>query len=252
MFSDNLSKKFIQERVPENYIIETEKKVTSTNLIMKEKALNGAEEFSVLIASEQTEGRGRLGRKFHSPKGTGVYMSILLARKKEANPLFVTVDAAVCVARVLERVTGEQTFIKWVNDIYINGRKVCGILAEGIEDKVVLGIGINVFSPKGGFPEEIRDRAGALFEERQKYVKEKVVTELLNELYSIILNPNRNELLAEYKRRSMVVGKDILILQNEEEIPATAIDINDDYSLAVKKENGEVADLSTGDVSIKI
>lgn len=252
MFSDNLSKKFIQERVPENYIIETEKKVTSTNLIMKEKALNGAEEFSVLIASEQTEGRGRLGRKFHSPKGTGVYMSILLARKKEANPLFVTVDAAVCVARVLERVTGEQTFIKWVNDIYINGRKVCGILAEGIEDKVVLGIGINVFSPKGGFPEEIRDRAGALFEERQKYVKEKVVTELLNELYSIILNPNRNELMAEYKRRSMVVGKDILILQNEEEIPATAIDINDDYSLAVKKENGEVADLSTGDVSIKI
>lgn len=252
MFSDNLSKKFIQERVPENYIIETEKKVTSTNLIMKEKALNGAEEFSVLIASEQTEGRGRLGRKFHSPKGTGVYMSILLARKKEANPLFVTVDAAVCVARVLERVTGEQTFIKWVNDIYINGRKVCGILAEGIEDKVVLGIGINVFSPKGGFPEEIRDRAGALFEERQKYIKEKVVTELLNELYSIILNPNRNELMAEYKRRSMVVGKDILILQNEEEIPATAIDINDDYSLAVKKENGEVADLSTGDVSIKI
>lgn len=244
--------KFIKERIPENYIIELKRKVTSTNLIMKEKAQKGADEFSVLIANEQTAGRGRLGRTFHSPRGTGIYMSILLAPEKDRNPLLITVDTAVCVARVLEKITGEKALIKWVNDIYIKGRKVCGILAERVENKIVLGIGINVFSPKGGFPEDIKDRAGALFEIKERYIKEKVITEFLNEFYNIYMNPVRDELLAEYINRSMVTGKNILILRNGGEEEAVAIDINDDYSLMVKKENGEIENLSTGDVSIKI
>ncbi len=252
MFSNNLSKKFIKYRVSENYIIELKRKVTSTNLLMKEKAQTGAEEFSVLIASEQTAGRGRLGRTFHSPKGTGIYMSILLAPEKGRNPLLITVDTAVCVARVLEKITGEKALIKWVNDIYINGRKVCGILAEGVGDKMVLGIGINVFSPKGGFPDDIKNRAGALFETKERYIKEQVITELLNEFHRIYMNPVRDELLEEYKKRSMVTGKNILILRNGGEEEAVAVDINDDYSLMVKKENGEIENLSTGDVSIKI
>ena len=250
MFSDNLSKKFIKDRIPPNYIIELKRKVSSTNLIMKEKAQTGVAEFSVLIASEQTAGRGRLGRTFHSPKGTGIYMSILLTPEKERNPLLITVDTAVCVARVLENLTGEKALIKWVNDIYIKGKKVCGILAERLEDKIVLGIGINVFSPKGGFPDDIKDRAGALFEKKERYIKEKVITELLNEFYNIYMNPIRDELLAEYKNRSMVTGKNILILRNGGEEEAVAIDINDDYSLMVKKENGEIENLGTGDVSI--
>lgn len=252
MFSDNLSKKLIKDRIPENYIIELKRKVSSTNLIMKEKAQTGAEEFSVLIASEQTAGRGRLGRTFHSPKGTGIYMSVLLAPEKDRNPLLITVDTAVCVARVLEKLTGDKALIKWVNDIYIKGRKVCGILAERVGDKIVLGIGINVFSPKRGFPDDIKDRAGALFEVKERYIKEKVITELLNEFYNIYMNPVREELLAEYKSRSMVTGKNILILRNDGKEEAVAIDINDDYSLMVKKENGETENLNTGDVSIKI
>lgn len=252
MFSTNLSKKIIKDRISENYIIELKKKVTSTNLIMKEKAQTGAEEFSVLIASEQTAGRGRLGRSFHSPKGTGIYMSILLVPEKDRNPLLITVDTAVCVARVLERITGKKALIKWVNDIYINGRKVCGILAERVEDRIVLGIGINVFLPKGGFPDDIKDRAGALFQTKKRFIKEKVITELLNEFHHIYMNPIRGELLAEYKSRSIVTGKNILILRNCGEEEAVAIDINDDYSLIVKKENGEIENLSTGDVTIKI
>ncbi len=252
MFSVNLSKKFIKDRIPEDYIIELKRKVSSTNLIMKGKAQTSAEEFSVLIASEQTAGRGRLGRTFHSPKGTGIYMSILLSSEKDRNPLLITVDTAVCVARVLEKITGEKALIKWVNDIYIKGRKVCGILAEGAGERIVLGIGINVFSPKGGFPDDIKDRAGALFETKERYIKEKVIAELLNEFYNIYMNPIRDELLAEYKSRSMVMGKNILILRNGGEEAAVAVDINEDYSLVVKKENGEIENLSTGDVSIKI
>ena len=252
MFSNNLSKKIIKDHIPENYTIVLKRKVTSTNLIMKEKAQTGAEEFSVLIAGEQTAGRGRLGRTFHSPKGTGIYMSILLTPEKDRNPLLITVDTAVCVARVLEKITGKKALIKWVNDIYIKGRKGCGILAGRGEGKMVLGIGRNVFAPKDGFPEDIKDRAGALFEAKGRYIKEKVITELLNEFYNIYMNPVREELLEEYKSRSMVMGKNILILRNGGEEEALALDINDDYSLMVKKENGEIENLSTGDVSIKI
>lgn len=252
MFSERLSKKIIKDRIPKNYMIEIKRKVTSTNLLMKEKAQTGAEEFSVLIASEQTSGRGRLGRTFHSPKGTGIYMSILLTPEKDRNPLLITVDTAVCVARVLEKITKKKALIKWVNDIYINGKKVCGILAERVEDRIVLGIGINVFLPKGGFPDDIKDRAGALFQTKKRFIKEKIITELLNEFYHIYMNPIRGELLAEYKNRSMVTGKELLILRNGEEEQAVAIAINDDYSLLVKKENGETENLNTGDVSIKI
>jgi len=252
MFLNNLSEKYIKDRIPETFAIEIRNKVTSTNLIMKEKAQEEAVDFSVLIASEQTAGRGRLGKSFHSPGRTGIYMSILFTMKKDSNPLLVTVDAAVCVARTLERITGEKAFIKWVNDIYIKGKKVCGILAERVENRIVLGIGINVFRPKGGFPDDIKDKAGVLFERKKRRIREQVITELINSFYTIYENPVRDELLAEYKKRSIVVGKNVKVLRNGGEEPAIAISINDDYSLLVKKENGEFENLNSGDVSIKI
>ena len=252
MLFKKLSKKYIKTNIPENYIIKTKNKVSSTNLLMKKKALAGETEFSVLIANEQTKGRGRLGKSFHSPKGTGVYMSILLELKKGKNPLLITVDAAVCIAEALEKITGEKAFIKWVNDIYIKNRKVCGILAERVEDKVVLGIGINVFAPQNGFPDDIKDKAGYLFESKKNLMKEKVISEILSAVHEVYLNPNREELYNKYKDRSMLLDKDIIILKNDTEEPATAIDLDKDYSLVVKKENGEVKKLSTGDVSIRI
>lgn len=252
MFSDKISKTFIKKHIPEAYRLRVEKKVSSTNLLMKEMAKKGAEEFSVLAASSQTAGRGRLGRSFYSPGGTGIYMSVLLFPGKDRNPLLITVDAAVCVARVLERITGEKALVKWVNDIYIKEKKVCGILAEAVDDKVVLGIGINVTPPKKGFPDDIKDRAGALFEKKTKKIRERIISELLCELYSIYTSPEREELYNEYNSRSMIKGKDILILRNGGEEPAVALGIDIDYSLIVKKENGETEKISTGDVSIKI
>ena len=179
-------------------------------------------------------------------------MSVLLFPGKDRNPLLITVDAAVCVARVLERITGEKALVKWVNDIYIKEKKVCGILAEAVDDKVVLGIGINVTPPKKGFPDDIKDRAGALFEKKTKKIRERIISELLCELYSIYTSPEREELYNEYNSRSMIKGKDILILRNGGEEPAVALGIDIDYSLIVKKENGETEKISTGDVSIKI
>ena len=260
MFSGRkLSKKIIKKLTKEQsffpYNIEIRDEVTSTNTIMKDEALKGREGFSVLIASRQSGGKGRMGRSFYSPGKTGIYMSILLRPDKNTNPLHITTDAAVCCARVFERMTGERAEIKWVNDIYMRGRKVCGILTEsslGDNGYAVLGIGINVISPQKGFPEDIKDRAGAVFEKKSVSLREKVVSEILCEFIKIYKDSDRALLLEEYRDRSMIKGKEILILKGDSEENATAIDIADDYSLIVKKENGETEKLNSGDVSIKI
>ena len=253
LFLNGISKKYIKKALSDSaYDIEVKRSVSSTNTLMKERAHNSAKEFSVLIASMQTGGRGRMGRTFHSPHGTGIYMSILLKNREGRSPLLITTDAAVCVARVLEKMSKEKAEIKWVNDIYMRGKKVCGILTEGVGEYAVVGIGINVLPPKKGFPKDIKDIAGAVFERKKPYLREKVIIKLLREFMNVYEKPEREKILSEYKERSMVLGKEIFILKNGNSEPATAVDITDDYSLVVKKENGEISYLNSGDVSIKI
>ena len=143
-------------------------KTVSTNEEIKLIAESG-EEFTVAVAREQTGGKGRMGRKFESPVG-GLYFSVLLKPRFSAETcLKITTAAAVAMARAIEKVCGKSAEIKWVNDIYIKQKKVCGILTEGVFDAenghikyAVLGVGVNVATPKGGFPEEIRETAGVL------------------------------------------------------------------------------------------
>lgn len=218
---------------------------------MKEAAQNGEEEFSVIIAEEQTGGRGRVGRSFYSPKNSGIYMSILYRPRIDKNALLITTDAAVCCSRVFEKMTGKETKIKWVNDIYMNDRKVCGILTEGCggaNPYAVLGIGINVFPPKKGFPQDIKDRAGAVFEKRSHKLREKIIVALLKEFINI---GDRENFFDEYKKRQLVLGKEIEIIKNDTVEKAVVLDLNPDYSLLVQKENEERENLFTGDVSIK-
>ncbi len=244
-----ISKKYIKENLKDTpYKIEVKNSVTSTNTIMKERAKKGDCDYSVLIASKQTAGRGRMGRNFYSPQKSGLYMSVTLKLKAGENPLLITTDAAVCAARVLEKMSGKEALIKWVNDIYIDSRKVCGILTEGVGEYAVLGIGINIFPPKGGFPEDIKDKAGAVFEKKLPHIREYVAINFLREFFSVYQKQERATMLSEYKTRSMILGREILILNTNEK--ATALDIADDYSLVVKKENGETVSLSSGDVSI--
>ena len=135
----------------------------STNDTVKALAAEGAPEGVVVLAEAQTAGKGRMRRQFFSPDGTGIYMSILLRPKLAAeDALFITTAAAAAVADAIEAATGENAGIKWVNDVYLRGLKVCGILTEGalgLEEGnleyAVLGIGINAIAPQNGFPEEI-------------------------------------------------------------------------------------------------
>ncbi len=233
------------------YKVDVRDSVSSTNLIMKEEAKNGKESYSVLIAAHQTNGRGRMGRSFYSPDDSGLYMSVLLRPDTPQTALHITTDAAAAVAAALEKLSGETAQIKWVNDIYMRGRKVCGILAESSlsDGYIVLGIGVNVLSPKAGFPDDIKMRAGSVFAENAENLREKVSVEILKELYK---KRNNDETLFEYRRRSIITGKEIDIIKNGTAERAFVLGINDDYSLNVRKEDGSEEKLLSGDVSIRI
>ena len=152
--------------------IELRKSVTSTNTLLKELAdvAEAAAPWKVMIAEEQTAGRGRMGRSFESPEGTGIYLSILMKPHIPAEKAVrITTAAAVAACRAIEECTAETPSIKWVNDVYVRGKKVCGILTEGSADPAtgllnwaVMGIGFNVYKPQNGFSDAIKDVAGPI------------------------------------------------------------------------------------------
>jgi BirA family biotin operon repressor/biotin-[acetyl-CoA-carboxylase] ligase len=193
-----------------------------------------------------------MGRSFFSPDGSGIYMSVILKPDEDANHLRITTDAAVACARAIEKVSGKQTGIKWVNDIYIDGRKVCGILAEaslGENSFVILGIGVNVFCPENGFPDDIKMRAGYVFDKKTPFMREKIAVEILKEL---IKKSDKKSTVDEYRSRSIIVGKKIDIIKGNTMERGTVLAINDDYSLKVIKDDEKIENISSGDVSIRI
>jgi len=241
--------------------LEVHKSVTSTNTLLKEAAAGGASEGTVLIAEEQTGGRGRMGRNFYSPAKTGIYMSILLRPKLTADDaLFITTSAAVAVARAIEKTTGYDAKIKWVNDIYCNGKKVCGILTEaGVDfeggglEYCIVGIGLNVARPLDDFPAELKDIAAGIFE-TGKYSSElrsKLIAEILNQFWNYYSEFSEKAFLEEYRKRSLLIGREIHVVTGDKLLNATAMDIDENARLIVKLPDGEIKALSSGEVSVR-
>lgn len=245
----------------ENIQTEYRDSVTSTNTLLKKMAENGEKEGYVLIAGEQTAGRGRLGRSFSSQNKTGVYFSILLRPDmKPSESLLITTCAAVAVAKAIEKNTGKMTSIKWVNDIYMHDRKVCGILTEASFDLesgklsyAVLGIGINMYFPGNSLPEEIKDIAGAVFDEKPDGdTVSKIVADVINiffEEYKVLVGKH---FLFDYCSRSYLDGKDINVIKPDGTKEAVALDIDNDFRLHVKYPDGSEEYLSSGEVSTKV
>lgn len=237
------------------------KSVTSTNTLLKELAGEGEKEGKVLIAEEQTGGRGRLGRKFYSPAKTGIYMSILLRPKLTVDDaLFITTSAAAAVAEAIESVTGCEASIKWVNDIYCNGKKVCGILTEaGVDfeggglEYCIVGIGINVARPLEDFPEELKDIADGIFETRlySSDLRSRLAAEILNRFWGYYKEFHNKNFIKEYRERSFLIGREISVLMGDKQEKATALDIDERARLIVKLTNGEIKALSSGEVSVR-
>ena len=238
--------------------------VTSTNTLLKEKAAAGAREGTVIIANSQTGGKGRLGRSFYSPRNTGLYISILL-RPSDLPPqkaLKITTMAAVSACHAIESVLSgdDAPQIKWVNDIFYHGKKVVGILTEasvsmenGNLEYAVLGIGFNVYAPEGGFPEELKDIAGAILPERQPDAKNKIAAEFLNHFFRTFTAQDHGNYEEEYKRRSLVLGKDVNVISTGSGSTrrAKVLDITSDCNLLVEYEDGTTSVLSSGEVSIR-
>ena len=240
--------------------IEVYKTVTSTNDLAKQYALDLKPEGTVIVAREQTAGRGRKGRSFYSPSSTGVYISVLLRPELTAEKtLYITTAAAVAVAKAIEKISGKEAKIKWVNDIFVDGKKVCGILTEGAIDfetgkmqYAVLGIGVNIKKPENDFPSEIQNIAGSVFDTTDKEVSSIIVAEILNNFMNYYKNLASKPFYEEYKKRMFLIGKHLTVYSGKDSYPAVAIDLDKELSLIVKDENGNIKKLNTGEVSIKI
>ncbi|MGN0166384.1 MAG: biotin--[acetyl-CoA-carboxylase] ligase [Lachnospiraceae bacterium] len=245
--------------------VKKEESLESTNTALKFMAPEYPFNDFLLIAREQTGGRGRLGRSFQSPAG-GIYMSLLLHPDMPAeDSLFLTTAAAVAVSESIEQVCGRQTGIKWVNDIFLGNQKICGILTEAkitMESKnpeyAVVGIGINVEAPEQGFTEDIKTVAGAIYEygRAPEQVYEKLIANIVCNFYKYYNTINTRSFFDEYKRRSCLMGREVKVVDNifnpgQYEI-ATVIDIDEKCHLIVKDQNGTVKSLSSGEVSIRL
>ena len=228
--------------IPVQMLAETD----STNLRLKEWARAGRVFPPYLLtADSQTAGRGRLGRSFVSPPGTGLYMSLLAAPPAGTDAGNVTILAAVAVCRAIEELTDLRPNIKWVNDLFVGGRKVCGILAEGVERGVIIGIGVNLLPPPGGFPPEA-GVAGALERDVHR-------GELAGRIARHFLDGTKflddPAILDAYRSRMPLVGRKIRYTQNGQEKNARVLGVADDGGLIVQTEDGPRT-LRTGEVSL--
>lgn len=233
----------------------------STNALVREKANQGRPEGCIIVACEQTDGRGRYGRQFFSPVDSGVYLSLLLRptaySPQQATCLTAAAAAAMCQA--IEAVTGQQPGIKWVNDIFLHGKKVCGILTEaavGLEtgtlNYMVLGAGVNLYPPAEGFPEEIQSIAGSVLEHSCPEAKNRLVGEFLNRFWDFYPHPECRAYLEDYRARSLAIGRNVTVLSAGKAVSAYAYGIDDDFRLLVRYENGDTEALSYGEIRIQL
>lgn len=246
--------------------LEVHKSLDSTNTKAKEYAAQGKPEGLIVIAEEQTAGRGRMGRSFYSPSMSGVYISFLLRPRFTAREsLFLTTAAAVAAAEAIEEVSGSRAEIKWVNDVFCHGKKVCGILTEAsvnveteLLEYAVVGIGFNIREPEHGFPAEIREIAGPIFLRSDDNglaatdceARSRIAAGMICHFWQYYQHLTERTFLPEYKRRSFLLGREVRTL-TEPPITGIAADIDDEGHLILELPDGSRRILSSGEVSVR-
>lgn len=257
---DALCKTEILKNTKTSYNLTVLEEIDSTNIHLKQMAKKNAEPHTVIIAESQTSGHGRFNRKFHSPKSSGIYMSVLLKPDLEAEKsVLLTAAAAVAVSDAIISLTGKKVEIKWVNDILLNGKKVCGILTEGAInpktlkfDWAVIGIGINVYTPENDFCNEIKGIAGAVLDKTEGNFRNRLCAEILNNISYYCDKLENKAFIQKYKEYSAIINKRINVVRNGCTTPATALFIDDSCRLAVRYDDESQELLISGEISIKI
>lgn len=231
----------------------------STNAQAKKFAAGGAPHGTVLLADHQTEGRGRLGRSFHSPANSGLYLSVLLRPKCNPTELMhLTCAAAVAVCEGLEAAVGICPGIKWTNDLVIENRKIAGILTElsispknGTVEYAIVGIGINCSQQPSDFPEELSGIAGSLAMATGAPVpRELVAARFLGALAQMDLT-KKAQIMTRYRRNCVTLNRDVSLVHKNEVVHAHALDVNDDGALIVQFADGTQKTVNSGEVSVR-
>ena len=235
--------------------------VDSTNTVLEKLADEGAPEGTCVIALSQTKGQGRSGRSFFSPEGGNLYMSLLLRPDTDERFDKITMAAAVAVSEAIDESFGIKTGIKWVNDIYHEGRKVCGIVAVarnvGRDDRyVILGIGINIYAHE--VPDDISGIYGSIYKYKCDLSKEdqkKSVSELAQKIkgsfFGYYEDPLSPGLIMGYREKSIVIGSDVWYMCGNDTYTAKAVGIDDDGGIILDM-NGDVRSYRDGEIRIRI
>lgn len=258
-FGDALTAAGIKSRLPKSYRdipIEVRAEVDSTNNVLKAIGEQNLAEEMVLIALSQTAGKGRLGRSFYSPADSGLYLSFLLRPKYSADEAVnITVMAAVAVSTAIEEISGQTAQIKWVNDIYVAGKKVCGILTEAAMDfeskglnYAVLGIGVNIREPDGGFGPELEEIAGGIFQKEAPEECRARLAEKIIENFMDLYKGNDKDYIKLYREKSFLTGKRIVFHQGSIEERGTVLGIDGQARLLVRLDNNEDRAYSSGEI----
>ena len=239
----------------ENITIYSE--IDSTNREAKSRAINNAVHGTVIIANYQTLGQGRYGRDYFSPPNSGLYMSFILYAHEIVfnDPTIITVYAALSVCEAIENVCNLRPSIKWVNDIFLNGKKIGGILTEGItvfENRsigaIILGIGLNISIKSEDFPEEIRNQATSLYPDGNPQVKRnRLAAEIINRILVADI-PEEAELLEQYKKRMFMLGANVTVVQGNEKYEAKALDVDESGYLIVQTKDGDIKKIASCEV----
>lgn len=253
--TDVLTADGIRLNLPERYRglpVEVYRSVGSTNTEAKAAALRGMPHGTIIAADEQTAGRGRYGKSFYSPARSGLYMSVILKPQKPVSDCTLITAAAACaVTDSIEELCGVRAGIKWVNDIFLGGRKISGILTEAISDfesgtveEVIVGIGLNISTSE--FPESIAAVAGSVgvFAERSR-----LCADIAARILDSAARGDHAELLKKYRERSLVLGREVTFLKDGVLHSGKAVSIDDEGRLVISSGNGTEA-LRSGEISV--
>lgn len=229
--------------------------VNSTNSLLGQMAAAGAPSGRVLIAERQTGGRGRSGRDFASPEG-GLYLSYLHRPAGSIDsPGALTASAAVAVCSALEELCGLRPGIKWVNDLLLEGKKICGILCEALATPggmaYIIGVGLNVNTPGEAFPPQLRGLAGSIFSLTGRSMDINALARAIAEQLDALLAPDAPSCLELYRSRCLSIGREVLVTQGGKSFSAFAEAIDDDFSLIVRRRDGKCETVSFGEVSVR-
>lgn len=250
--NDILNAQEIKKSLSFDCRVEYYKTLDSTNNVAKRIIAEGEDDVLLVVGEEQTAGRGRQGKSFYSPGGTGIYMSLVVHPMIELqNAVTATTAAAVAVCRAIESLTDKKPMIKWVNDVYLNGKKICGILTEAVTDfetqtvsSIIIGIGINLTTKD--FPRDVQN-ASCL---NADVKRAELIVAVANELNRIV-NSGYGEFMEYYRAHSLVVGEDIVFIKNGVSTSARVVGIDDFGGLEVELADGTRTTLRSGEITVR-